>query len=91
MSRARSLAWSDSRTHQVRQPKLRVLPIHTVPVDTPRCEGEGNGSGSCSPYSLSTYWNTSGATIDASLSMMNLGVSTASLPQVIFSLGTAPE
>ena len=27
----------------------------------------------------------------ASLSMMNLGVSTASLPQVIFSFGTAPE
>ena len=32
----------------------------------------------------------SGATIVASDSMTKLGVSTASLPQVIFSLGTAP-
>ncbi len=38
-----------------------------------------------------TFANTSGATIVASDSMMNLGVSTPSLPQVIFSLGTAPE
>jgi hypothetical protein len=33
----------------------------------------------------------SGATIDASLSMMYFGVSMPSFPQVIFSLGTAPE
>jgi len=33
----------------------------------------------------------SGATIDASDSMMWLGVSTPSFPHVIFSLGTAPE
>lgn len=33
----------------------------------------------------------SGATIVASDSMMNFGVSIFSLPQVIFSLGTAPE
>ena len=33
----------------------------------------------------------SGAPIVASLSMMNFGVSTPSLPQVIFSFGTAPE
>jgi hypothetical protein len=33
----------------------------------------------------------SGATIVASDSMMYFGVSTLSLPQVIFSLGTAPE
>lgn len=35
--------------------------------------------------------NTSGATIVASDSIMNFGVSTLSLPHVIFSLGTAPE
>ena len=34
---------------------------------------------------------TSGATIAASDSMMNFGVSPASLPHVIFSFGTAPE
>ena len=32
-----------------------------------------------------------GATIVASLSTINFGVSASSLPQVIFSLGTAPE
>ena len=32
-----------------------------------------------------------GATMVASDSMMNFGVSTPSLPQVIFSFGTAPE
>ena len=32
-----------------------------------------------------------GATMVASDSMMNLGVFMPSLPQVIFSLGTAPE
>ena len=42
-------------------------------------------------YSPSTQAKRRGATIVASLSMMNLGVSAASLPQVIFSLGTAPE
>ena len=35
--------------------------------------------------------NTSGATIDASDSITNFGVSIDSLPQVIFSFGTAPE
>ena len=35
--------------------------------------------------------NINGATIDASDSIMYLGVSAASLPQVIFSFGTAPE
>jgi len=38
-----------------------------------------------------TYANTSGATMDASDSMMCFGVSMPSLPQVIFSFGTAPE
>jgi hypothetical protein len=32
-----------------------------------------------------------GATIVASDSMMNIGVSTSSLPHVIFSVGNAPE
>ena len=48
-------------------------------------------SGSSTPYQPSTFANISGATIVASDSMMNLGVSTPSLPQVIFSFGTAPE
>ena len=43
------------------------------------------------PYQFSTRANTSGATMVASDSMMNFGVFTASLPQVIFSLGSAPE
>jgi len=38
-----------------------------------------------------TQLKISGATMVASLSMMYLGVDAASLPQVIFSLGTAPE
>ena len=46
-------------------------------------------AGAC-PYQPRTYANTSGATIVASDSMMKLGVSSASLPHVIFSFGTAP-
>ena len=42
-------------------------------------------------YESSTSANMSGATIDALLSMMYFGVSTPSLPHVIFSFGTAPE
>jgi hypothetical protein len=38
-----------------------------------------------------TFAKTKGATIVASDSMTNRGVSTFSFPQVIFSLGTAPE
>ena len=38
-----------------------------------------------------TYAKMSGATIVASDSMMNFGVSTPSFPHVIFSFGTAPE
>ncbi|CAN5525523.1 hypothetical protein BH23BAC4_BH23BAC4_15100 [soil metagenome] len=38
-----------------------------------------------------TTAKTSGATIVASDSIINLGVSAPSLPQVIFSFGTAPE
>jgi hypothetical protein len=37
------------------------------------------------------YWNISGATIVASDSIMNFGVSISSLPHVIFSFGMAPE
>src|SRR5690606_15754201 len=43
------------------------------------------------PYQPRTYAKISGATIVASDSMMNFGVSMLSLPHVIFSLGTAPE
>jgi len=39
----------------------------------------------------STCANTSGATMDASDSIMYFGVSMPSFPQVIFSFGTAPE
>lgn len=47
-------------------------------------------------HATPTYWPStqakiSGATIVASLSTMNFGVLPASLPQVIFSFGTAPE
>ena len=45
---------------------------------------------------LTDYWprtqaKMSGATMVASDSMMNFGVSIESLPHVIFSFGTAPE
>ena len=42
-------------------------------------------------YLPSTQLKISGATMVASLSTMNLGVFWPSLPQVIFSFGTAPE
>jgi hypothetical protein len=42
-------------------------------------------------YQPSTLAKISGATIVASDSMIYFGVSTLSLPHVIFSLGTAPE
>jgi CTP:molybdopterin cytidylyltransferase MocA len=44
-----------------------------------------------SDYQPKTLAKINGATIVASDSMMNFGVSIFSLPQVIFSLGTAPE
>jgi hypothetical protein len=42
-------------------------------------------------YCPSTHAKINGATIVASLSITNFGVVAASFPQVIFSLGTAPE
>jgi len=42
-------------------------------------------------YSPSTYEKMSGATMAASELIMKRGVWASSLPQVIFSLGTAPE
>ena len=42
-------------------------------------------------YQPRTFAKISGATIVASDSIINFGVSTLSFPQVIFSLGTAPE
>src|SRR5690606_16495109 len=56
--------------------------------------GGGRRGPAASPvtgYQPSTLAKISGATIVASDSMMNDGVSTPSLPQVIFSLGIAPE
>ena len=49
--------------------------------------GEGRGE----VYHPSTHANINGATIVASLSTINFGVLISSLPQVIFSFGTAPE
>jgi hypothetical protein len=43
------------------------------------------------PYCPSTQAKIRGAQIVASLSTTNFGVEAASLPQVIFSFGTAPE
>ena len=48
-------------------------------------------SGANTDYQPRTFAKINGATIVASDSMMNFGVSIFSLPQVIFSLGTAPE
>jgi hypothetical protein len=45
----------------------------------------------CLCYHFNNHAKISGATMVASLSTINLGVSIASFPQVIFSLGTAPE
>src|SRR5437867_8248483 len=42
-------------------------------------------------YQPKTFAKIRGATIVASDSMMNFGVSTLSFPHVIFSFGTAPE
>ena len=51
----------------------------------------GGPSGPALPYFPRTHEKISGATIVASLSTMNFGVFAPSLPQVIFSFGTAPE
>ena len=56
----------------------------------PRAGGWALGAGRWG-YAPRIIPNISGSTIDASDSITNFGVSTASLPQVIFSLGTAPE
>ena len=45
----------------------------------------------CAAYCPSTHAKSKGAQIVASLSITNFGVEAASLPQVIFSFGTAPE
>ena len=45
----------------------------------------------CAAYCPSTQLKISGATIVASDSTRNFGVLAPSLPQVIFSFGTAPE
>jgi len=42
-------------------------------------------------YISSKYAKIRGATMVASLSIMNFGVLMSSFPQVIFSFGTAPE
>jgi hypothetical protein len=69
--------------------------VHHAPgPETKSCASpRGSGARPC-PRAAdhpSTYAKTSGATIEASDSIMYFGVSTPSLPQVIFSFGTAPE
>jgi len=54
-------------------------------------EGFFNRFDSIPTYHPSTYAKISGATMVASELMANLGVSMSSLPQVIFSVGLAPE
>jgi hypothetical protein len=62
-------------------------PSTTAPPTTPRRPCRSSDA----RYQPNTYANINGATIDASDSMMNFGVSATSLPHVIFSFGTAPE
>ena len=50
-----------------------------------------NEAASFDDYQPNKYAKNKGATIVASDSMTNFGVSTFSFPQVIFSFGTAPE
>ena len=59
----------------------------TISATAPKKMQASRGSG----YQPKTLANTNGATMVASDSIMNFGVSTLSLPHVIFSLGTAPE
>ena len=68
--------------------ELRML-AHLPPNSSPMifsCRGRRAAS-----YQPKTQEKIKGTTIVASDSMMNLGVSSESLPQVIFSFGTAPE
>ena len=60
--------------------------------DLQRCDGDCSGRYRVnSDYQPKILAKMSGATIVASDSIMNFGVSMFSFPQVIFSLGTAPE
>jgi hypothetical protein len=68
-----------------------ILIIGNEAICEPRLCTVTTASGSNSDYQPKTLANISGATIVASDSMMNFGVSIFSFPQVIFSLGTAPE
>ena len=67
------------RTRSGSRAPMRGVANDSPPHDAPPC------------YCPITSAKTSGATIDASDSMMKRGVSAPSLPHVIFSLGTAPE
>lgn len=68
-----------SRLQRVAHGRLRVMPRRTA------------RTAPCKSHHSNTYANRSGATIVASLSITNAGVSGESLPQVTFSLGGAPE
>lgn len=70
---------------------LLLNPSNPYPPNNPRRGSAAARYASRWCYCPNTMANTSGATMLASDSMMNLGVSMASLPHVIFSFGTAPE
>ena len=75
---------TDRRSHHVKHSvvlDLKLAARHRVADAVMRCRG----------HQPKTFAKTNGATIVASDSITNLGVSTFSFPHVIFSLGTAPE
>ncbi len=78
-----------------RPPVLAPAPHPSVALLAPRANVPGYVSARAQAQreasSASTYAKISGATIVASDSITNRGVSIASFSQVIFSLGTAPE
>ena len=84
-----------SQTTMLSQPRrfsaqTSALPMKPAPPVT-RTRASEKSFGFISLYQPKTCAKISGATIVASDSMMYFGVFTPSLPQVIFSFGTAPE
>ena len=86
---------NDGMTASVEQKRIvkeREVFMMAVFQGTARSQaGLGLGAQAVCVYQPRTFAKMSGATIVASDSMMYFGVSTFSLPQVIFSFGTAPE
>ena len=78
---------TDRRSHNVKRSRIlvQILPHFN------RIGRGGNAPTRRGGHQPKTFAKTNGATIVASDSITNLGVSTFSFPHVIFSLGTAPE